>query len=253
MTNQNKPPVEGFVWIEESDARFGLFGAVQAGDTVHLPVLRPPWIVVNHSLERVLVTAWPGRLLRARVLPPETAEEREAFAQANSNLAYPPFYTRAFAVEILEERPSHILFGRSGDPVGQVITAAHTLDARTAALLAASSVRGEDDAYSAVWSRWLGAEEAAPARSSAVLAVSGRSAVSPVGHGLSVIHSEVERAARHASGAGAFSTDEDGDLSLNEPWSTASRVLRCAALAFGAPEFVEDRAPLVAAWNAVYR
>src|SRR4051794_19329261 len=116
---------EGFVWIsdpprtryvvaadgrgaalEQLDDRSPLTGLLLAaapGQRVSVPAPGgPPWIVVDHFLDRVLVARWPGRLLRVGVVPSSSRREREADREANLGLVRDVWYTRANAIDVLE-------------------------------------------------------------------------------------------------------------------------------------------------------
>lgn len=108
--------VSGYVYVDDEEQ--GPIAGAAPGRLVRNATLRPPWIVVHHSLDRVLVAQWPGRLFRVEVVPPSTREERAAMERAAAELAVDAGYTRAIAVEVLEELPAPSLFGPHGDAVG---------------------------------------------------------------------------------------------------------------------------------------
>ncbi|WP_110888420.1 hypothetical protein [Deinococcus yavapaiensis] len=92
---------EGFVW-EANDARWQ---DARPSARVEPPQRTPPSIVVHHALSNVLVTPWPGRLWRVRIVEPRDDAERDAFEDANRGLLQPARHTRAFAVDVIEELP----------------------------------------------------------------------------------------------------------------------------------------------------
>ncbi|MFI1653369.1 hypothetical protein ACH4ZU_00325 [Streptomyces sp. NPDC020472] len=224
-----------------------------------LPSFEPPWLVVDHVLERVLVVRWPGRLFRVEVVPPATAEERAAMARAAENLRPDAGYTRAVSVDLVEELSPSVLFGRHGDAVRRVLDAGRDLDEERARRLAGARPPASDRAYSAAWDRWL-AEQPKGARHhgrdhGSTLAVSGVGpSTSPIGHGFSVLCHTVRTSAKLHGGAGVYAVDEDGDEVLADPWHTALGALLDAAMAFGAPRCVDGEGATVlkAAWNSVF-
>ncbi|NWF29563.1 hypothetical protein HW130_25475 [Streptomyces sp. PKU-EA00015] len=226
---------------------------------VALPVLAPPWIVVHHTVERVLVSRWPGRLLWVRVALPSSDEERAAMARASKELLPDASYTRAIAVDVLEELSPSVLFGSHGDEVIRVIESGLALDEQIASELASARHPAADREYSKAWNRWLAQQpEFAHYQDqdhTSTLAITGAGATdSPVGHGLLLIWHMVTNSAEHRGSAGSFTVDEDDERVLTEPWSSALSALLDTAMAYGAPHVVDSNAAtvLTAAWNTVF-
>ncbi|MFJ9853926.1 hypothetical protein [Streptomyces sp. NPDC101150] len=251
------PAAAGFVFI--SDESPGCLRAATAGMRVTLPVFTPPWIVVDHALERVLVTSWPGRLFQVRVAPPKTDGERAAMARAAEGLTSHAGFTRALAVDVLAELSPSVLFGPRGDAVLRVIEAASALDEKRARALEAAGRPAAGEEYGKAWDRWLaGQPNGAPYRNqdhAGTLSIPGAGpSGSPIGRGFSLIWKMVSAAARERGGAGSFTLDEDGDQILADPWETALGALLDAAMALGAPHLMDRDAGtvLTAAWTTVF-
>ncbi|MFJ5547627.1 hypothetical protein [Streptomyces sp. NPDC093225] len=249
--------VSGFVYVHD-EARDLLRGAV-AGSRVTLPAFEPPWRVVDHALEGVVVARWPGRLFRAEVVPPATDGERAALARAAENLRPGAGYTRAVSVDLVQELSPAVLFGPHGEAVCRVLRAAGALDEEGAGRLAAARHPAADRAYGGAWDSWLlDQPRGATCRGRAhvrTLAVPGAGpSGSPIGHGFSVLAGAVRASIRLRGGAGAYTVDEDGERVMADPWAAALGALLDAAMAFGAPHLLDDRsaAVLTTAWNAVF-
>jgi hypothetical protein len=120
------------VYVED-DSHGPMAGAV-AGARIRIPSLDPPWIVVAHGLDEVLVARWPGRLFRVISVSPSDEEERIALARAGENLRADAGYTRVFAIDVLEQLRPSVLFGPHGEAVAEVVECAGrlTADARDA-------------------------------------------------------------------------------------------------------------------------
>ena len=167
-------------------------------------------------------------------------------------------YTRALAVDVIEELPRASLFGPHGEAVERVLAVAHTLTGETAERLAAERHPGADEAYSAAWERWLsqqpGGEPYLGGDHAFTLAVpgAGRSG-SPIGAGLMVVSSLVRESAKTRGGEGAFEVDEEGEESMAGPWRGATGALLQAAMALGAPGLVDaaQASALLAAWRSL--
>lgn len=206
----------------------------------------PPWIVVDHSIDSIVVARWPGRLWNVEILK---AASDQPDASAN--------YTRVVSVRVLEERPVSILFGTHGQAVCRVIERAGALTVEDLPLLRDSHPLARS-AYSRAWLAWLGRtepESSDPAEDYAdTLAVSGASTRSPIGSGFTVLYSAVTERVRNLVGNAAFIVDEEGEQSLAPAWAEAAQTFLHAAMAYGAPELTSpaDVQALTAAWLERY-
>jgi hypothetical protein len=229
----------GFVYVphDESgamkDARPGARLGVGKG---------PPWIAVDLAPDGVIVTRWPGKLWRVRVLS-RADEQPMPYAR----------YVRADRVEVLEEVPAAVLFGTHGDAVITVLDAAAALTREQAEQLNGARLPGAHAAYLRSWNRWrakLG-QPTPIADHTQPLIESGKG--SPVGRGLSAVHDTVARRAQALDGDAAFRT-EDEDLYLVKPWNGASDALLHAGLVLGAPQFCidGDDETLLRPWRSVF-
>jgi hypothetical protein len=236
---------QGFVFA--AGAEEGAMQAARAGATIRNAHAGPPWIVVDHSIESVVVAKWPGRLWRVEIL--EAAAE-QALASAN--------YTRAVSVKVLEEHPVSTLFGPNGHLVCRVIETASALDLEDVALLAEAVHPDSRQAYSRAWSRWLGRPASAGDEAedhADTLAVPGNAGGrSPIGSGFTVLHSVLTGRARDLAGDAPFAIDDEGDPVFTPLWASAADAFLHAAMAQGAPELTSltDREALTAAWAKRY-
>lgn len=205
----------------------------------------PPWMVVDHSIESVVVAKWPGRLWRVEVL--EAAAE-QPFPGSH--------YTRAVSVKVIGEHPVSKLFGPNGQLVCRVIEAAGALTIEDVTLLAKTGHPEARRVYSRVWSRWLGrpAAEGDESHADALAAPGNAGGRSPIGCGFTVLHSVLTRHARTLAGDAAFVMDDEGDPVFTPLWASATDAFLHAALALGAPELITltDREILTAAWAKRY-
>lgn len=205
----------------------------------------PPWIVVDHSIESVVASKWPGRLWEVEVL--ETTPEQPTMG-AN--------YTRAISVRVIAERPIPELFGAHGPVVCRVIEKAGALAIDDAPILLSATHPLAREACSRVWSRWLSRPETENGENADTLAVvsGGANARSPIGCGLTVLHSVLVERIRKLLGDEAFIFDEEGNQEFAPQWAKVADVFLHAAMAYGAPEFVsaEEMAILTAGWQRRY-
>jgi hypothetical protein len=248
--------VDGFVYVSDDDP--GPMAGAAAGTTVTKTSLAPPWIVVDHTLDTVIVARWPGRLFRVTSVEPTGADQRAALTSAAEGLRADAGYSRVLAVAVREELPATVLFGAHGEVVATVIGAAGRLDADTAVRLLAARHPGAREAYGRAWSRWLSGQpqhcEQQDDEHSLTLAVHGVGRTSaPVGDGFTVLWDAVTASVRRCAPQ-SLSVDADGEWALAEPWASAGAALLEAAMAFGAPELVDvaDAAALTGAWRSVF-
>lgn len=209
------------------------------GGLVALPSRRPPWIVVDHDIHTILINKWPGKLWAVEIV--------DADPQAQRELVPNVWYTRAIAVRVLEELPIDRLFGSHGECVCRIVQVARELSLEQVARLAAALPPAADKANLAAWNRWIASVDASPP-------VARRAAGSPINGGFGLISSQVVERARQIVGDAAFIEDEEGEETLEPVWSKAHGALLHAAMAWGAPEFVdgEGQEALTAAWRAVF-
>ena len=238
----------GYIYVpgHTADARFL---TAEAGEEIRNPTRQAPFIVVNHTLDEVLVTDWPGVLWEAEVVDALKPQDHRGN------------YTRAVAVRLLQQVPTHTLFGPHGEGVAWVADRARDLTHEEASLLAEARAPEAGDLYARAWLNWDGL---APDRREytqweGVIGVGGEAPASPIRRGLSAVFNCICSRALEADGDDAWyagdGPEDDPDMHLVEPWATASLALIEAAMALGAPDLLsrEDRDVLTAPWRRLTR
>jgi hypothetical protein len=237
---------DGFIYVTETETT--ALRGVSVGATVRNTNAGPPWIVVNHSLAAVLVSRWPGRLLRVKIL--EKAKE-QPMAYAN--------YTRAIAVLVVEELPAFSLLGEHGALLAEILGRISTLTLDEALALSAALQPPSREIYSAVWKNWLTKVEGNSAyldtKHEDTLQIKVGHEVSPVGYALSLVSSMILNRGQAVSGPAAITVDAEGDVELQLPWSGAATALLHATMAYGAPGLLTlgDAVVLKFPWDTVMR
>lgn len=241
---------EGY-WYDYPDPSVAL---TRTGNRVALAQAVPPWMVVDQSLDSLVIgSRWPGQLWRVRV------EELGDM----SGLVAQPGYWRAAAIDLLDEMPLSALFGPNGDAVLDILAPIGSLSRAQAQALAASLPDDAWMAYSRAWMRWsqAGGEQGAMTeeewRGALAATRPGDKARSPVHSGFLLIHSQLRQRAAEIDGDDAFIlVEEDGEIEqlLTPLWKAASNALLFAAMARGAPQYVsdEDAVTLMQAWNRAF-
>lgn len=224
--------VPGYIFVADLDEGPMRFAA--AGKTIGNADGGPPWIVVDQSIQSIVVAKWPGKLWRVAVLKKAT-EQPASYAK----------YTRAVAVEVIAEEPVSRLFGAHGDAVCRILERAQTITLEDVALLESAVSDEARAAYSRAWNRWLGD---AHDHTTTLAAGDSRSAI---GAGFTVLHNVIVERARTLTNGAALTASEDDDVVLASDWSAASDACLHAAMAHGAPELLSPRDAelLTAAWK----
>ncbi|WZB71932.1 hypothetical protein WJ968_09535 [Achromobacter xylosoxidans] len=181
-----------------------------------------------------------------------------------SGLVANPGYWRAAAMELLEELPLSVLFGAHGERVVALLEQIQALSRTQAECLAANLDPDAGHAYGRAWLRWSeaqGQQRSTPADDwEGTLAAPGARGKdkSPIHSGFLLVHDQLRRRALALDGDQAIviETDEDGETEemLAPLWQDVSDALLYAAMAQGAPQYVDagDEAALMRAWRACY-
>ena len=218
------------------------------GAVVENPSEGPPWIVVDQSLDSLVVSRWPGRLWKLEVVRP-------AKEQPNASATY----VRAVSVRVLEEVPVSTLFGEHGQEVAKVIESARLLDIQCSRRLGATFDTRALEMYSEAWNRWLSELcRADPNHErddhSETLAISGASKRSPVGVAPTVLYSVLRERVKTIVGDSAFVVDEEGNESFSPEWSNVLSAFLCAVMGFGVDGMMspQEKSILIAAWRSTF-
>jgi ribosomal protein L40E len=240
-------------WFDLPDPAFKL---IRTADRVALVKPVAPWIVVDESLDSIVIgSRWPGKLWRVRV-------EKQGDM---SDLVAQPGYWRASAIELLEELPLSALFGPKGEAVLEIIAKINTLTRSQAQAQALADHVPENAwlAYSRAWMNWSH-EDGDPVsvdesdwRGTLAASRRGDKARAPIHSGFLLIHSQLRQRAQQLDGGGAFVlVEEDGETEqvLSPLWQRACDALLFAAMAHGAPQYVAggDAVTLTQAWTRAF-
>lgn len=66
LFGKKRQGIIGYIYIADSDE--GILNNVSAGQTISTKKKGPPWIVVDHGFEQMIIAQWPGTLWRAEVI-----------------------------------------------------------------------------------------------------------------------------------------------------------------------------------------
>jgi hypothetical protein len=216
----------GYVYVSRDET--GPMASASAGLRVGNANDHPPWIVVDHKLESIILAKWPGKLWRVRILHKAT---EQPLAYAN--------YTRATNVYIEQELPLEVLFEYNGAEIVDFLSSIRSLSIEAKTALANLRKEHAISIHNEVWNRWLSKLDTESPYigqdHSGIIAMGARPPRSPVGNATSVLHSELTARAREIDGDSAFVTDDEGQW-FNLQWSRVAANLQHALFAIGVPE-----------------
>lgn len=235
MTNSAQ---QGY-WFETEEENPPL---LRKGSHVQYPAGKKGCIVLYQQIHSILLTSWPGKLWRARVV---TLGDM-------SGLIANPGYWRAQEIELLEELPLASLFGEHGQGVVQLLNQAQQLTLAQAIALGMEADEEAQAAYARAWRRWALATNYYPSivesktwhGTLAAASERGKSD-SPVHSGFVLLYSLIKKKARALQGDEAFIVEVDPDDGETETyftplWYNASDAFLHAAMALSAPQYIED-------------
>lgn len=238
--------VVGFIYVADSNQEY--LKNANVGQTIQTEKKGPPWIVVDHCLESIVIAKWPGTLWRA-----EVKEEAK-----NTGLLEYAKYTRANAVKIIERLPLTLLFGDFGASIIKIIESARSIDTGTAKKLSSVFNPESLEIYSKGWNIFGGTKNDDPPfygrNHQNTIAMPGDEGCSPINSAFKIIYSQVFDRAKELTGGKALLTDDEGCLLLDDEWSKACNSYLCAAMAVAYQEkFTENEiAVLSKGWIMTY-
>ena len=247
-------PIKGFVYQPEEEG--GLLSGACEGEVVRNDNRRPPWIVVDHALESLIIPKWPGKLWEVEVV--DAVNDADLEASGAGQLQPQANYIRAIAVNILKELPLESLFGQYGNHIINILDSIDDIDESKAIELSNACKPEAASLYSKAWNVWIAGgnnESIKPGNDHFhIIAITGTSSDSPINKGLSVICSHIYERAREVTDGAAILVDEEGEVYLEPTWSKVSDVLLHAAMGYGARDLLapEECKNLTSAWESVF-
>jgi hypothetical protein len=225
-----KKKIQGYVYVADSENE--LFKNVKAGDIVIKKDKSSPYIVVDHRLESIIISNWPGKLYKVEILDPSKEKD------INKGLVKNIWYTRTFGVNILEEVSVKVLFGKHGKSVVNLANFIKTITEENVINLAKFDNKDNKHLYSKAWKNWIELHDKTHPFleeehiNTLKLRLKDSSVSSPINQGLSVIANQLDKRAEELVGDSAYTTNEDGDLCLQPTWAKAQDILLHAGMSF---------------------
>lgn len=230
LFNLRRNKIQGFVYSSDEDNK--LFKDSKVGDVITKQDRNPPFIVVDHSLDKIIVTRWPGKLYEVEVIN-QSKEEG-----LNKGLVKNVWYTRTLGVKILREVPVENIFGPNGNQISQIITWARNITEEQINSFSKYDLESSRDLFTKAWRNWiLITDKEYPYLNedhfdTLKLFSNNQKYNSPIREGLSIIASQFDIRARELVGESAFGIDDEGEIFLQPKWAKASEILRHGGMSY---------------------
>lgn len=227
--NRKSKNLKGYVYYSVNEDK--RFSEAKSDDIIKNDSNRPPWIVVDHDLNSIIVTKWPGKLFEVEVL--NQSNEKKI----NKGLVKDVLYTRTLGVKIIREIPLENLFGENGAEICQIINSTRNITEQQ--VISLSKFKNDDsrEIYSKAWEKWIDIydKESSYARDKhydtlKIFTNNNRYSSSPIKQGLAIIANQLDLRAREILGKEAFIIDEGEEYLISE-WADAMEKLLHAGMA----------------------
>lgn len=230
LLNLKKKKIQGFVYSADEDNE--LFKDAKVGDLITKQDRNPPFIVVTHTLDMIIIAKWPGKLYKVEVI--NQSEEKDL----NQGLVENVWYTRTLGIKILEEVPIENIFGQNGIQISRLIDWTRNITEEQVTALSKYNVKSGRDLFTKAWKNWILLTDKNYVYLNEnhynTLKVFLKNQVhgSPIREGLLIISSQFNIRARELVGEAAFGVDEEGEICLLPKWSKACEKLRQAGMSY---------------------
>ncbi len=253
LFNFSKRKIQGYVYASKDENE--LFGNAKVGDAIIKKDKKPPFIVVDHSLDTKIITQWPGKLFKVEVINPSRGK------RINKGLVKDVWYTRTFGVKILEEIEIKELFGDNGRKVEQIINLTRNITEDKVLELSKFEKGMNSELFTKAWRNWIMIYDANHPfvnddhLDTIKLAPKNHRYSSPIKEGLSIISSQFDIRARELVGDSAFGVDEDGEIYLKPIWAKAVEKILHAGMSYASDNILteSERYKLRAPFKEVFR
>jgi len=249
MFNIFSKRIEGFLYISDK-SRDDRFIDVHQDSIIKNKSKKPPYFVVNHNINRIIITEWPGKLFFVETL--------SSYWRLNRNLLKNAGYTRANGVKILEVLELHKLFGKNGKLIKQVVDKSNNIEIDEAKILSKHLKNKSCEIYDIAWKRWLALKNIQNENSENYLGTSGiisneteLDQYSPLGEVLSIIGNLLYKRIQQIDNENGLIVDNEGEIRLSNLWNTTQQTLFNIAMAYENQNILneQEKLLLLEPWN----
>lgn len=230
LFNLKRNKIQGFVYSADEDNE--LFKYAKVGDLIIKQDRNPPFIVVDHSLDKTIITRWPGKLYEVEVI--NQSKEKDL----NKGLVKNVWYTRTLGVKILKEVPVENIFGPNGHHISRIITWIRNVTEEQVNSFSKYDLESGRNLFTKAWRNWISLTDRDYAYlnddqyNTLKVFPKNQKYSSPIREGLSIMASQFDIRARELVRESAFGVDEEGEIFLQPKWAKASEILRHAGMSY---------------------
>jgi len=246
----NNKSIKGYIFTSKKD---DIILNSNIGDIIEKE-RKPPFLVVNHEIYKIIVTRWPGKLFFVEVIDPVDNTKLKPGVKLRKDA----HYTRAFAIKILEELPVANLFGENGEMISRILDRISVFSKDEVLSLAKLENKEANELFSEGWNRWLKINDSNSIHHGynheRVILIHTEKSCSPINYGLSIISSHYNQKIKELIGDEAFYIDEEGDECMQAQWASALNVLFSIAMGYGASFLFNESElkVLTSAWEELF-
>jgi len=238
LLNLKKKKIQGFVYSADDDNE--LFKDAKVGDLIIKQDRNPPFIVVDHTLDKTIITSWPGKLYKVEVI--NQSKEKDL----NEGLVKNVWYTRTLGIKILEELSVENIFGKNGKQISRIIDLTRNITEEQVNSLSKYDIESGRNLFTKAWRNWILLTDKDHIYLNDdhynTLKVFPNNQVysSPIREGLSIISSQFDIRARELVGESAFGVDEEGEIYLQPKWSNACEKLKQGGMSYESDNLLSE-------------
>ncbi len=212
-------PIQGYTIAYHDDP---IYQDAKAGQFIKVEN-KPPCLIVNHTIERAILTRWPFKLWKTEINAQSYNKDLQKGLIAKAG------YTRTYRLQLLEELPADLLFGDKGAAVSKILDKAVQITQEQVSQLFEFDYKDAEKHYSKAWDEWLKRRDKVHrmGNNQGVIYSGG----SPLNHGLSLISNVIHKRAIALLGKEKALIFEDDECYLVADWSAASTAFLHAAMA----------------------
>jgi len=238
LFNFNKKIIQGYVYVSKEESE--LFEGAEIGSSVVKKDKKPPYIVVDHTLDTKIITQWPGNLFKVEVINPSKEKD------INKGLVKDVWYTRTLGVKIIDEINIAELFGGNGQKIEEIIDITRSITEERVLAFSKYSEIENRDLFTKAWRNWIMLYDKKHPylndehHNTISLSPKNEKYSSPIKEGLSIISSQFDIRARELVGKSAFGVDEEGELYLQPIWANAVEKILHAGISYASDEILTE-------------
>ncbi len=252
LFNFKKRKIQGYVYVPKGDK---LLRNSKVGDRVIKADKTPPYIVVDHAIETIIITQWPGKLFKVEVINPSKEE------YINKGLVKDVWYTRTFGVRLLKEVETKVLFGVYGHSIEQILNLTQNITKENVEELSKIESGMNRLLFSKAWQNWIKMHDIHHPFANEdhfdtiKISLINQKRNSPINEAFAIISAQFSIRAKQLVGSSAFRLGNDGETFLQPIWANAIEKINHAAMSYASDSILSasERQDLRTPFNKVFK